>query len=272
MLKCLQVVAPLLNKGMVVDCMVGVADTEKFLAYYPSKMLNLNIKPGDLLKPGSINYEAVHEKRWVLRTVSREVYGIPYIASGYPIMENGQVVGCLATGISTDREDRLEMMAIELSKVLGEISVSAESVAIDAVELASLNQNNDYSSMQVLTKIEQSSEISTFINSVSMKTKILGLNASIEAARSGASGKGFMVIAEEIRNLSGTVSQSSNHIHQELFEMKEITANMSTELRKSMDFSLKQSAEIQQLLSSIQQLRQMSEELRGLSKMLLEQI
>jgi methyl-accepting chemotaxis protein len=52
-----------------------------------------------------------------------------------------------------------------------------------------------------------------FINSVSKETNLLAINASIEATHSGSEGKGFTVIADEIRKLATQTAQNSREIN-----------------------------------------------------------
>ena len=71
---------------------------------------------------------------------------------------------------------------------------------------------------QALNKLtEQSKDISRITNSImeiSSQTNILSLNAAIEAARAGVYGKGFSVIADEVRQLSDQTKASSEHINE----------------------------------------------------------
>lgn len=70
---------------------------------------------------------------------------------------------------------------------------------------------------------EQSKDISRItqtITNISGQTNILSLNAAIEAARAGAYGKGFGVIADEVRHLSDQTKESSVHISQIINELQ----------------------------------------------------
>lgn len=58
------------------------------------------------------------------------------------------------------------------------------------------------------------------INQIASQTNLLSLNASIEAARAGDAGKGFSVVANEIKNLSALSSKFSKNISEQLNEMQ----------------------------------------------------
>ncbi|MED4583957.1 methyl-accepting chemotaxis protein [Brevibacillus choshinensis] len=262
LLNSLLMVAPILQKAFLFDCMVGVTDREKFLAYYPASDLNLGIKVGDPLRAGSINATAVAENRRVVRKIGKELYGIPYIAVGYPIVENGQVVGCLATGVTTDQEDRLRTLAENLTDALENIANHTESLAKEANDLAVASHTLSETAVQMESKIAETSQINQLIRDISTRSNVLGLNAVLEAARAGTAGRGFSVVAEEIRRLSQSTSTSAKSIFRILEEMNGLVGTVSGELERTMNHSLQQSTRIQELDSVMQQLRQMAEQLK----------
>lgn len=73
---------------------------------------------------------------------------------------------------------------------------------------------------QLNTNVGVINEITEVINSVAQQTNLLALNAAIEAARAGESGRGFAIVAEEIKKLAEQVIRSSEDINQSTEQMK----------------------------------------------------
>ena len=76
-------------------------------------------------------------------------------------------------------------------------------------------------------------QITEIITSVAHRTNLLSLNASIEAARAGEAGRGFSVVADEIRKLSESAGRSADEITQLMHEIQGDTAMVADEMRQS---------------------------------------
>jgi methyl-accepting chemotaxis protein len=113
--------------------------------------------------------------------------------------------------------------ADELSKSIGEINRqlarASEVVAAAATEAQSTNQEIA-ALAQAARKID---DVVKLIQSVAGQTNLLALNATIEAARAGAAGKGFSVVASEVKALAVQTAKATDDIAAQIASVQSST-------------------------------------------------
>ncbi|WMJ86926.1 methyl-accepting chemotaxis protein [Anaerocolumna sp. MB42-C2] len=111
---------------------------------------------------------------------------------------------------------------IQTAKVLDKKALEVISITAEVVEQIS----------ELGKSIAIIGEFTKILNEISEQTKLLSLNASIEAARAGEFGKGFTVVAEEIRRLA---DQSGQHTK----EIETLAGKILSQTKDSTEFVLK---------------------------------
>lgn len=247
-------VAPYINELTMEDIGVTVSDTEKYLTFVRGKQVPQLVNEGEPIPEGTVVGECIKTGKKVFKKVSAEVFGFPYVAYGIPVIENNKLVGAVSFVISIDRQDKLLALAEELSSGLEELTQSSQQIDSGAEKLSGISKKLSEKSEESYSHIDESDGILRFINDVAKQTNLLGLNAAIEAARVGQEGKGFGVVAEEIRKLAQNSSESIKKIESILKGIKDTSSDQGDMINEINSIIKNQSEAISNINSSVQQL------------------
>lgn len=180
--------------------------------------------------------------------------GAEQVASGAQTLSNGSTeqsasVESLSSLVDMLRE-KIKSNAESAKQVRALAEKAGEDLAQNGIQMTEM-----VAAMQVISKNGNSIIAMTeVINDIAMQTNILALNASIEAARAGAAGKGFSIVAEEVKNLavkSAEASETISALIKEAVESIEVGGRIADETERSVKNTAKGTASMTGLVQRI---------------------
>ncbi|CAM4446328.1 methyl-accepting chemotaxis protein [Paenibacillus tarimensis] len=260
-------VAPLLNRLVQDDITIGIYDTEKLIINIPGKTFSLNVSPGDPLMEGDIVTNAIRNNTAISAVVPKELFGFPLAARAIPLHdEEGRVIGGVGMGTSLEKANKLFEMAESFSAIVEQTAASIEDINQSVSELTGRVTEVTSQVKNVSVSAQQIGKISSVVKEISDQSNLLGLNAAIEAARAGEVGRGFSVVADEIRKLATSSKENVDQINGITKNIQELLQRLNHAFTDIHTLADTQSGSIHEFSATIQEISSKAQELAQLAE------
>ena len=171
--------------------------------------------------------------------------------------------------VSTQLSEHAESTVAKSDNAIESAHKGKEIVDITIASIEELADEID-TSVQAIKKLDTEADsiasILEVIKSIADQTNLLALNAAIEAARAGEYGRGFSVVADEVRNLAQRTQDSTGEIQSTIETLKKSTLSAVSMINHSHSKSLESVAHVSDTGNVIDEINMSIEQIKEISK------
>jgi methyl-accepting chemotaxis protein len=135
---------------------------------------------------------------------------------------SAQVVSALAVSEETSRTvEEVAAAGHELSRTINEVGISAAKSSVLAAAAVAEAARTSQTMDEMAAVSAEIGAVTGLISGIAAQTNLLALNATIEAARAGEAGRGFSVVAQEVKALANQTAKATQDIAERVAAMQE---------------------------------------------------
>lgn len=174
--------------------------------------------------------------------------------------------------VTTVKEEELKQLiqdqVIGLNGALEQAASAIQEMVASSQEAAAISQEVSMKADKGHEQVQKTEEVLNFIHRIAAQTNLLGLNAAIEAARAGEYGRGFSVVAGEVRKLAEESSESANNIREILSEFQLTIEQIRKGVFQNGNINQEQAKHTEEIAQMVEGVRKVGEKLTELANAL----
>jgi predicted nucleic acid-binding Zn-ribbon protein len=248
------------------NIIVWVSDREKVLGYFPGDDFDIDETSQELASDDPMRI-AMEEARPMKTYIPEEMFGVPIKEIDTPVYdENKNVIGCITIGVNLDQETKVAKLSQEMDRDAEKIKTIIAQIGLASREINACERELCDNVNRVSEITRQISEVLAFIQKITSRTNLLGLNAAIESARAGEHGAGFRVVSNEIRMLSVQALETSKKIEKLIKQIETVNSITLQSVDDACQRTEAQEEAVSDVETKISDLKIISEELSQVAK------